>query len=163
MPRQKGTLGKRPGGMFKGIPGNFGVQKGFGDAFKKMGDWGNLSSKEWAGFGKRQGMRDTRPRDQFALQQVISESLAVEADIASQRAEAARQRIAPPTTMPVTPPGQMPRRTPSSGSTPAPAPVAGAKPTPAPKAAPKATPAAAAAKTPPQIPALRKVPLKRGR
>lgn len=161
MARRRGTLGKNPGGMFKGIPGNFGVQKGFGDAFKKMGDWGNLSSKEWVGFGKRQGMTDARPRDQFELQQVISESLAVEAQIATQRAEAARQRIAPPTTMPVTPPGQMPRRTPSPGTTPTPAP--GAKPTPAPKAAPKATPAAAAAKTPPQIPALRKVPLKRGR
>ena len=161
MPRRKGTLGKRPGGMFKGIPGNFGVQKGFGDAFKKMGDWGNLSSKEWAGFGKRQGMKDARPRDQFELQQVISESLAVEAEIATQRAEAARQRIAPPTTMPVTPPGEMPRRTPPPGSTPPPA--AGAKPTPTPKAPPKATPAAAKTKTPPQIPELRKVPLKRGR
>lgn len=160
MARRQSTFGKKPGGMFKGIPGNFGVQKGFGDAFKKMGDWGVLNSREWIGFGKRQGVSDARPRDQFELQQVISENLSIEAEISKQRAEAARQRTAPATTIPATPPGQQPRRTPSPGTTPAPA---GTKPTPTPKAPPKATPAAAKANPDSAAVKAMKNPVKRGR
>jgi len=167
MPRRQTTLGKKPGGRFRGVPGNAGVQRGFGDAFKKRGAFGMLNPMEWMGFGKRQGFGEAVPRDQFSLQQVISENLSIETEIARARAEDARQRVNPPTVMVPTPPGEMPRRTPSSASQasrPAPsaskpAPIA-SKPSPAPKPAPKATPKQAA---PTPVAAIRKVPLKRGR
>lgn len=167
MPRQQTTLGKKPGGRFRGIPGNVGTPRGFGQAFKKRGAYGMLNPLEWMGFGKRQGFGEAVPRDQFSLQQVIAENLAVETEIAQARAEQARQRVQPPTVMVPTPPGQMQRRTPSASasytapapSTSKPAPV-GSKPAPAPKPAPKATPKQAA---PTPIEAIRRVPLKRGR
>ena len=164
MPRRQTTLGKKPGGRFRGVPGNAGVQRGFGDAFKKRGAFGMLNPMEWMGFGKRQGFGEAVPRDQFSLQQVISENLSIETEIAQSRAEQARQRVNPPTVMVPTPPGEMQRRTPSPSTKPAPstakpAPIA-SKPSPAPKPAPKATPKQAA---PTPIEAIRKVPLKRGR
>jgi hypothetical protein len=162
MARRQSAFGKRPGGMFRGVPGNFGVQKGWGDAFKKIGDWGVLNPNEWVGFGKRQGMSDARPREQFELQQVIAGNLSIEAEMARERAARARARTAPEGTVPVTPPGQIPRRLPTPGAS---TPV-GAKPKAAPKAAPKATPAQAKATpkaAPAPVAAIRKVPLKRGR
>jgi hypothetical protein len=164
MPRRQTTLGKKPGGRFRGVPGNAGVQRGFGDAFKKRGAFGMLNPMEWMGFGKRQGFGEAVPRDQFSLQQVISENLSIETGIAQERAEQARQRVNPPTVMVPTPPGEMQRRTPSTSTKPAPpaskpAPIA-SKPSPAPKPAPKATPKQAA---PTPVAAIRKVPLKRGR
>ena len=164
MARRQTTLGKKPGGRFRGVPGNAGVQRGFGEAFKKRGAFGMLNPMEWMGFGKRQGFGEAVPRDQFSLQQVISENLSIETGIAQARAEQARQRVNPPTVMVPTPPGEIPRRTPSTSTKPAPstskpAPIA-SKPSPAAKPAPKATPKQAA---PTPMAAIRKVPLKRGR
>ena len=164
MPRRQSSLGKKPGGRFRGIPGNLETPRGFAQAFKKSGAWGALNPMEWMGFGKRQGFGEAVPRDQFSLQQVIAKNLSIETEIAQARAEQARQRVNPPTVMIPTPPGEIPRRTPSPASKPAPsaskpAPVA-SKPAPAPKPAPKATPKQA---TPAPVAAIRKVPLKRGR
>lgn len=164
MARRQTTLGKKPGGRFRGVPGNAGVQRGFGEAFKKRGAFGMLNPMEWMGFGKRQGFGEAVPRDQFSLQQVISENLSIETGIAQARAEQARQRVNPPTVMVPTPPGEIPRRTPSTSTKPAPstskpAPIA-SKPSPAAKPAPKATPKQAA---PTPMAAIRRVPLKRGR
>jgi hypothetical protein len=164
MARRQTTLGKKPGGRFRGVPGNAGVQRGFGEAFSKRGAFGMLNPMEWMGFGKRQGFGEAVPRDQFSLQQVIAENLSIETGIAQARAEQARQRVNPPTVMVPTPPGEIPRRTPSTSTKPAPstskpAPIA-SKPSPAAKPAPKATPKQAA---PTPMAAIRKVPLKRGR
>lgn len=163
MPRQRKLLGRRPGGNFGGIPGNLGAQRGWGEAFKKMGDWGVLNPNEWVGFGKRQGLVESVLRPQYSLQEVISTNLDIAAEQQRARAQRAKARTAPAPVMEPTPPGQMPRRTPSTGAA---TPVGAKKPA-APKTAPKATPKTGAAKTatktPAPVAAIRKVPLKRGR
>lgn len=161
MPRQRKLLGRRPGGNFGGIPGNLGIQRGWGDAFKKMGDWGVLNPNEWVGFGKRQGLVESVLRPQYSLQEVISTNLNIEAEQQRARAQRAKARMTPAPVQEPTPPGQMPRRRPETGATPTPV---GAKKTAAPKAAPKATPTPKAkAKAPAPVAAIRKAPLKRGR
>lgn len=164
MPRQRKLLGKRPGGNFAGIPGNLGPQRGFGDAFKKVGAWGILNPNEWMGFGKRQGLVESVLRPQYSLQEVISGNINIESEKQRARSARARERIAPAPVQEPTPPGQIPRRRPESGATATPV---GAKTPSTPKAAPKATPKTGAAKTatktPAPVAAIRKVPLKRGR
>ena len=153
MPRQRKLLGKRPGGNFAGVPGNLGSQRGWEKAFQKMGPWGILNPSEWAGYGKRQGLVESVLRPQYSLQEVISNNMDLEAEIARQRSASAKSRVSPSPIIPPTTPGQPPARTPSSSSPKAPV---GAKPTLKAPAAPKATPAAAkavAAKPAPAAPA----------
>jgi len=164
MPRQRKLFGRRPGGNFGGIPGNLGAQRGWGDAFKKMGDWGVLNPNEWVGFGKRQGLVESVLRPQYSLQEVISTNLDIAAEQQRARSRRAKERMAAAPVQEPTPPGQMPRRRPETGATPTP--VGAKKPT-TPKAAPKAAPKTGAAKTatktPTPVAAIRKAPLKRGR
>lgn len=144
MPRQRKLLGKRPGGNFGGIPGNLGPQRGWGDAFKKIGDWGVLNPNEWVGFGKRQGLVESVLRPQYSLQEVISTNLDIEAEQQRARAQRSKARTAPAPVQAPTMPGEAQKRTPSPAAGVGKAAPVGAKATPKAPAAPKATPAKAA-------------------
>ena len=92
MARKRSFLGKKPGGKFRGIPGNPTNMLGWGGVFKKKGDWGILNPMEWTSLGSRMRFGEVGPRPQGQLQEVIGYNLGIE----EQLQQAQRERPVAP-------------------------------------------------------------------